>query len=92
MTAIARIDMKIDLETKLLAERVASLKGQTLSGYILSLIRQDAPQVIEQQQRLQLSNQAFDSFMQACQNSDWQSTDTLRRYAQQLDNQGVAWR
>lgn len=92
MTALARIDMKIDSETKLLAERVATLKGQTLSGYILSLIRQDAPQVLAQQQRLQLSNQAYDSFLQACKTTEWQTSDKLKHYARQLDEQGVQWR
>lgn len=36
----ARIDLKVDADIKLLAERAAAATGQTLSAYLLSLIRQ----------------------------------------------------
>jgi len=42
-----RIDIRIDAETKKLAEQAALLSGSTVTQYLVHLIRENAPKVIE---------------------------------------------
>lgn len=93
MPTMSRIDMKIDLETKLLAERAAAACGQSLSAYLYSLIRKDAPQVLAEQQQIIITNQQYDAFIQACeQESDWEPSAKLTAVMQQMDEDGFKWR
>ncbi len=91
----ARIDLKVDADIKLLAERAAAATGQTLSAYLLSLIRQDAPKVLAEQQHIMLSTQHYSDFMRSCEKSaqEWPySGDELVKVAKQLDAESFQWR
>lgn len=94
MQMSSRIDMKIDPETKQLAERAAAACGQSLSGYLLALIRKDAPKVLSEQQQITLTNRQYDDFIRACEtcNEEWVLSEKLAQAAAQLDEQGFTWR
>ena len=91
----ARIDLKVDADMKLLAERAAAASGQTLSAYLLSLIRRDAPKVLAEQQQIILSTQQYSDFIRSCEASaeEWPYSDgSLAEIARKLDAEGFQWR
>lgn len=89
----SRIDMKIDSETKMLAERAAAACGQSLSAYLYSLIRQNAPKVLEEQQKIQLSNQQYNAFIAACEQAEnWRLPEKLISEIESMDNEFPKWR
>jgi hypothetical protein len=94
MQMSSRIDMKIDPETKQLAERAAAACGQSLSSYLLTLIRRDAPKVLFEQQQITLTNRQYDDFIRACETpaAEWTLSEKLAQAAAQLDEQGFTWR
>lgn len=65
------IDIQIDSSTKLLAERAAAIYGQDLNAYIYSLIRRNAAKTLSQEQKIILTNQQYDNFLQACSSDNW---------------------
>ena len=64
-------DIQIDSSTKLLAERAAAIYGQDLNAYIYSLIRRNAAKTLSQEQKIILTNQQYDNFLQACSSDNW---------------------
>lgn len=92
---MSRLDMKIDKETKLLAERAAAASGQSLSSYIYNLIRKDAPQILEEQQKIILTNLQYEEFIRACNieaTDDWPLSDKLIAVGRAMDQEGTKWR
>lgn len=90
MSTIAkeRLEMRVDAETKQLAERAATALGcASLTEFITRLIRDQAPQILREQANIELSNAQFDRFIAAC---DAQHTvpDRLKQAAQLLDQEG----
>lgn len=86
-TAIHRIDMRINEQTKQLAERAAALSGCSVTEYLVRLIQQDAPKVLSGDTRIALSNEQFDHFMMVCEQVKAPSRQ-LRDAARQLDTEG----
>lgn len=63
-----RIELRVDLETKQIAERASAALGcASLTEYITRLIRENSPQIIQQQTEIKLSNQQFDHFISLCE-------------------------
>jgi uncharacterized protein (DUF1778 family) len=92
MTTVAnqRIEMRVDLETKQIAERAAAALGCTsLTDYITRLIREYSPVIIQQQTEIKLSNQQFDRFIKACQDSSLKPSAEILSAAKLLDTEGV---
>ncbi|WP_249027945.1 DUF1778 domain-containing protein [Methylovulum psychrotolerans] len=84
-----RIDLRVDLETKQLAERASAALGcVSLTEYITRLIRENSPQIIRQQTEIKLSNQQFDSFIALCQDPNLKPSQRLIKAAQRLDEEG----
>ena len=74
-----RFEMQWDEETRLLAERAATLSGHTsLKAYVTQLIREDAPKVLSNYEHLKVTNENFDRFMAACQNPPKPSNKLLK--------------
>jgi uncharacterized protein (DUF1778 family) len=86
-TAIHRIDMRVNEQTKQLAERAAAISGCSITEYLVRLIQQDAPKVLNGETRIALSNEQFDHFMAACEQTKPLSP-RLREAARQLDKEG----
>ena len=92
---MSRLDMKIDKETKLLAERAAAVTGQSLSSFIYSLIRQNAPQILEEQNKIVLKNRQYDLFIQACSSKsaeEWPLSQKLIKAGRDIQQEGIQWR
>lgn len=66
--ATTRIDMRLDDSIKKAAEKAAALKGmKSLTEYIVRLVKEDAEKVIQQHESIDLADDVFDRFMQACE-------------------------
>ena len=84
-----RLDMRIDLETKQMAERASAALGcSSLTEYITRLIRDNSPNIIQQQTQITLSNQQFDQFIALCEDETIKPSNSLLQAAQQLDKEG----
>lgn len=63
-----RIEMRVDAETKQLAERAAAASGcASLTEFMVRLIRDNAPQILQAQAAIELTSAQFDQFMQVCE-------------------------
>lgn len=90
MSTIARerIEMRVDVETKLLAERAAAASGcSSLTEFLVRLIRDQAPQILQEQANIELSNTQFDRFIEIC-NAQQSVPNRLKQAAQLLDKEG----
>jgi len=84
-----RLDMRIDLETKQMAERASAALGcSSLTEYITRLIRDNSPSIIQQQTEITLSNQQFDQFISLCEDETIKPSASLLQAAWQLDKEG----
>ena len=84
-----RIEMRVDAETKLLAERASVALGCTsLTEFITRLIREKAPEVLEQETKIRLANNHFDQFVAACNNAEYAPSSKILEAAQRLDAEG----
>jgi len=84
-----RIELRVDLETKQIAERASAALGcASLTEYITRLIRENSPQIIQQQTEIKLSNQQFDHFIALCEDTTLKPSSRLVRAAKRLDEEG----
>jgi len=66
--ATTRLDMRVPLEIKELAEKSSALLGSaSLTEFVVQAIREKATRVLAEANAITLSNQQFDAFMTACQ-------------------------
>lgn len=83
-----RIDLRVFASTKELAERAAAASGcSSLKEYIVRLIHENAPRTIKEQATIELTNEQFDHFLEAC-NTQQSVPDRLKQAAQLLDKEG----
>jgi uncharacterized protein (DUF1778 family) len=65
--ATSRLDIRLNEQIKLKAERAVSLLGlKSLTEYVVKLIDEDSTQVISKYQNLTLKDNLFDNFTKAC--------------------------
>lgn len=84
-----RVEMQLDLETKQMAERASAALGcVSLSEYVTRLIRENSPQIIQQQNEIKLSNQQFDRFIALCEEVSLKPGNRLLKAAKRLDKEG----
>jgi uncharacterized protein (DUF1778 family) len=84
-----RIDIRIDLETKQIAERAAAALGcSSLTEYITRLIKENSPKIIKKQTEIKLTNQQFDSFIKACLDTEAKPSKEILAAAKLLDTEG----
>ena len=84
-----RIEMRVDPDIKQLAERASAALGcASLTEFVTSLIRDNAPRILQQESSVQLTNAQFDNFMAACSDTERQPSDTIIKAARQLDTEG----
>jgi uncharacterized protein (DUF1778 family) len=82
-----RVEARFPAEVKALAERAALASGNTLTDYLANLVRKDAPQRLKAQSEIELTNQHFDQFIQACESAQVPSKKILDT-ADKLDQEG----
>ncbi len=85
-----RIDLRVDLETKQIAERAAAALGcSSLTEYIVRLIRESSPRVIKKHTEIKLNNQQFDDFIKACLETETKPSPEILAAAKLLDTEGL---
>jgi uncharacterized protein (DUF1778 family) len=82
-----RIEARFPAELKVLAERAALASGHTLTDYLASLVRRDAPKRLKAQNEIKLANEQFDDFITACEKAAEPSKAILNA-ARKLDQEG----
>ncbi|MEN9432512.1 MAG: hypothetical protein RLZZ422_101 [Pseudomonadota bacterium] len=85
--SVQRIDMRVNEQVKLLAERAANALGVTVTEYLVRLIQEDAPKVLEGNTSIVLTNTQFDRFVALCKQTIPPSPRILKA-VQRLDNEG----
>lgn len=81
--------MRVDTETKSMAERASAALGcASLTEYMVRLIRDNAPKVLEQETTIQLTNTQFDYFIDACNDANRVPSERIIEAAQRLDSEG----
>ncbi len=84
-----RIDMRVDSHTKQLAERASAAAGYaSVTDYITHLIRENAPQILERQATIELTNRQFDEFVAACMDETATPGPRILEAARRLDQEG----
>lgn len=84
-----RIEMRIDASLKQLAERAAAAQGcVSITEFISSLIRENAPKILEQEMAIHLSNAQFDRFIEVCNETERKPSERILKAAQRLDEEG----
>lgn len=85
----ARIEMRVDIETKNMAERASIALGcASLTEFITRLIHENAPEILKRQIAIELTNTQFDKFMAICEDSTVKLSRPLRDAAKKLDKEG----
>jgi len=89
MANAARIEMRVDAETKKMAERASSALGcNSLTDFISRLIHENAPKILEEKAAMKLTNDQFDHFMAVCQDSTRKPSSRILEAAKRLDSEG----
>jgi uncharacterized protein (DUF1778 family) len=66
--AMARLDLCLNEKTKAKAEKACALLGmKSLTEYVVSLMEEDASQVIAEHERMTIKDDLFDRFINACE-------------------------
>ena len=73
--------MRVSGRQERVLRAAADLSGETLTGFVLSVATERAEQVLERAQRISISSDAFERFVEAL-DSPCEDMPTLRRYAQ----------
>lgn len=88
-TTRERIEMRVDNETKRMAERAAAALGcSSLTEFITRLIRENAPEILKNETTIQLTNSQFDNFITVCNDTSLRPSDKLVAAAKKLDHEG----
>lgn len=88
-----RIEMRVDIETKQMAERASLALGcSSLTEYITRLIRENSPEIIQQQTDIKLSNQQFERFIDLCEDVTLKPSKKILMAAKRLDNDGLTFK
>jgi len=84
-----RIEMRVDAETRRLAERASAVMGcASLTEFLVRLIREHAPEILQQETSTQLSNTRFDAFIAACIDTERKPSARILEAAKRLDKEG----
>ena len=83
-----RMNIRLAPEDKELAERACVASGQSMTDYVVNLIRRDAPEVLKRQATITLTNAQFDNFMVVCQDKTLVPSPRILEAARKLDQEG----
>jgi uncharacterized protein (DUF1778 family) len=84
-TRSERLETRVTADQKSLIERAAALQGRTVTDFVLTSVQEAAKRAIEEHQRLDLSIQDSEAFVDALINPkpvNDRLRDTVRRYRQ----------
>jgi len=85
-----RIEMRVDAEIKQLAERASAALGcASLTEFITSLIRDNAPEILQREASVRLTNAQFDHFTEICNDTEKKPSARILEAARRLDAEGL---
>lgn len=85
-----RIEMRVNAETKLLAERASAALGcASLTEYLTRLIHDNAPEVVSAQAGIVVSSECFDRFVAVCDETEQRPSARIEQAAERLDREGL---
>jgi uncharacterized protein (DUF1778 family) len=61
----ARLDFRLNTESKEIIEQAASASGQTVSEFAVSTLVRSAQEILDREQTLRFSNRDFDALLEA---------------------------
>ena len=80
--ATARLDIRLDEEIKVKAEKASALLGlKSLTEYVVRLMDEDSSQVIALHESMTVTDNVFDQFMSACDQAQAPNTALLEAAA-----------
>jgi uncharacterized protein (DUF1778 family) len=65
MTAVARFDLKMDVEEKDVVARAAALLGTTMAAFVRSAAKEKAKELLDRESRITMSAKDFDALTTA---------------------------
>jgi uncharacterized protein (DUF1778 family) len=65
MSAVARFDLKMDVEEKEFVSRAAALAGTTMAAFVRTAAKEKARELLDRESRITMSNQDFQTFTAA---------------------------
>ena len=84
-----RIEMRVDADIKQLAERASAALGcASMTEFITTLIRENAPRILQQETSIQVTNAQFDHFMAICNDTEPKPSARIMEAAKRLDAEG----
>ncbi len=84
-----RLEMRVDPDIKRLAERASAVLGcASITEFVTSLIRENAPKILEQKTAIEVTNAQFDRFMATCNDTERKPGTRLSEAAKRLDAEG----
>jgi uncharacterized protein (DUF1778 family) len=87
---LSRLDMRVDEEIKLLAERATAVGGYaSVTEFMTSLIRENAPKILELGDSMTLANERYDQFLKVCMDTTAKPSNRLFEAAAKLDKEGL---
>lgn len=87
--ATARLDIRLDEEIKLKAEKASALLGlKSLTEYVVRLMDEDATHIIEEHESIVIKGCAFEEFMAACDKAK-APNQALLKAARFADESGI---
>ncbi len=65
MSAVARFDLKMDVEEKAVVARAAALVGTTMAAFVRTAAKEKAQELLDRESRITMSAQDFQAFTAA---------------------------
>jgi uncharacterized protein (DUF1778 family) len=65
MPAVARFDLKMDVEEKAVVSRAAALVGTTMAAFVRTAAKEKARELLDRESRITMSTQDFQAFTTA---------------------------
>ena len=83
------IEIHIDADIKLLAERASAVLGYaTLDEFVSNLIREHAPAILQRDTSIYLTNTRFDNFITIYSDTERKPSTRIMDAARKLDTEG----
>ena len=84
-----RIEMRVDADIKQMAERASAALGcASLTEFITSLIRENAPEILQREASIQLTNAQFDRFTSICNDTERKPAARIIEASRRLNTEG----
>jgi uncharacterized protein (DUF1778 family) len=77
MSAVARLDLKMDADEKDVVSRAAALMGTTMAAFVRAAAKEKARELLDREARMTMTRRDFDAFAAAL-NGKFEPSPTLK--------------